>query len=234
LEHRVPLSRTRIRRATTFSNIVVLHGPGVKMWFVTLGKLDLGSALIYAFQHRKLCVFREAIVRYFYGAALAASVVGLVTSIVVHIRSLLGFGFSHWIGLFELMFVLFFPYLLACHGIIFGGVTRLRQSSSVFFNDTSDQKNSLALDLFEYQERWSNALDRRPTWTKILDYLVLGYFFTVFAICFFLKGQRLEVAILFSLKTLPAPLVYFFSSCWVLCYWLMFTTFWRLMFRAPK
>ena len=63
-----------------------------------------------------------------YRAALAASLIGFVASLVIHIRSLFGFGFNHWYAPFGLIFFLFIPYILACDGIVHGGSTGWRKN----------------------------------------------------------------------------------------------------------
>jgi hypothetical protein len=167
--------------------------------------------------------------RYLYMTALVASLIGLIASLVAHIRSLLGFGCNHWVAPFVLIFVLFAPYILALDGIVHGGVTGWRKNPPESIFPSTSQKSWFGIDFFEHQQRWSQALVRRPAWMKKLNYLVAGYFFTAFMIRFFLTTQRNEWPTKLSIATLPPPIAFLCSSCWVACYWLFFSTFWQVM-----
>jgi hypothetical protein len=168
-------------------------------------------------------------VRYIFRAALAVSVIGLSASLVVHIRSLLGFGFHHWLAFFGLILVLVVPYILACDGIAHGGATGWRKDPREYFASSTSLAGWLGVDLFEYQARWRTAFARRPPWLKRLDLLVNGYCVMTFIIPFFIKGHRGELSNLFSSTSLPASIVFVISSGLILFFWISFSTFWLVM-----
>jgi hypothetical protein len=161
-----------------------------------------------------------------YRAALAASLIGFVASLVVHIRSLFGFGFYHWYAPFGLIFILFVPYILACDGIVYGGATGWRKNPLEYLGPSTTRASWLGVDFFEHQKRWSQAFARRPGWLKKLDSIFFGYFFIMFIIPFLIKIHTENLSNVFSLTTLPPSIVRVISSGWMMCYWGFFSTFW--------
>jgi hypothetical protein len=171
-------------------------------------------------------------VRHLYRAALGASLVGLIASLIVHVRSLMGVGFYHWFAPFGLIFILFVPYLFACEGIVHGGMLGFRKDSTEPRDPGRSRDSGLGLDSIEYLQRWRIALARRPTWLRTLNYIVLFYFMTTFVICFIFQVQHDQLSNIFSLRMLPSSTAFLLSSGWVLCYWVLFSTFWQVIYRS--
>ncbi len=164
--------------------------------------------------------------RLLYRTALSVSVIGFVASLIVNIRSLLGFGFSHWYAPFGLIFILFIPYILACDSIVYGGTTGWRKDPLEYIGPSASRASWLGLDFFEHQRRWSQALARRPGWLKKANYIALAYFVATFAIPLFIKIHTEDLSNIFSIATLPPSIALILSSGWMMCYWGFFSTFW--------
>jgi hypothetical protein len=168
-------------------------------------------------------------VRIIYWVTLAISLCGLVASLMVHIRSALGLGLSHWILPFGFIFGLFLPYLLACDDIVHGGVKLWRRRPLASIEAGSSSKSSFFLN-WSQQQRWGKeAFRNRPPWIKKMDFLFLGYFFLVFAV-FSLKHYSNDPDLKdFSSSALPARVAFLFSSGWMAGCWLFFGTFWHVL-----
>jgi hypothetical protein len=147
----------------------------------------------------------------------------------VHIRSLLGFGFSHWYAPFGLIFILFVPYLLACDGIVYGGTTGWRKNPLEYLGPSASRASWLGIDFFEHQKRWSQAFARRPGWLKKTDLMVAAYFTVTFVIPFLIKIHTEDLSNIFSPSSLPPSIVLIFSSGWMMAFWVFFSTFWVVL-----
>ena len=167
--------------------------------------------------------------RLLYNTALAVSTIGFAASLVVHIRALLGFGFSHWYAPFGLMAILFVPYLLACDGIVYGGTTGWRKDPLEYLGSGDSRTSWHEIDFFEHQRRWTHALARRPGWMKKADFIAVIYFIVTFAIPFLTTIHTEDLSNIFSLPMLPPSIAAVFTSGWMMCYWAMFSTFWLVI-----
>ena len=166
--------------------------------------------------------------KFVYWAALVISSCALVASLIVHIRSALGFDLNHWIVPFGLIMVLFLPYMLACDDIVHGGVEHWRKRPSASIEIDSSSNRSYFLN-WEQQQKWGmEVFKNRAAWIKKIDFLFLGYFFLVF-IVFYLKTHPDDPFSKSLSSTLPAPVAFFFSTGWMGFYWFFVGTFWQAL-----
>jgi hypothetical protein len=157
-------------------------------------------------------------VRYLYRAALAISVIGFTSSLIVHVRSLLGFGLRDWLLPFIFILLLMGPWFLAADDIVHRDIAHWRNDPVLNAEAGLDR-----------QILWGQLLHRsRAGWVKVMDYVIVGYFFLVFG-AFFLKGFPNDPHSPTSGSYLPAHVATFFSSGWMAFYWNFFGTFWNTL-----
>jgi hypothetical protein len=157
-------------------------------------------------------------VRYLYRVSLTVSVIGFIASLVVHVRSLLGFGLHDWFLHFIFILLLMGPWFLAVDDVTRNGMTQW-QSRPLDSAEAHLEKQILQGQLL---------FRTRPRRIKIVDYAILGYFILGFSY-FLMKTSPTDPYSQSSGAYLPVPVTVFFSIGWMVFYWNFFGTFWRTL-----
>lgn len=157
--------------------------------------------------------------RKIYWSAFVISCLGFAISLIVHIRSFMGFGLWYWFLLPIFALLPLGAWFMAADDVVHGGTdSRWRKQSRVAAESGTEEQMSWVRRVYR---SWSK-------WVKLVNGFFVGYFL-ILGMQFFIKNNSANSFPLNSPRFIEAPIAAIVSCACLGAFWMYLATFRRVL-----